>query len=186
MPFHCTDSQILRFWARVDMSDHWGCWPWMGNRTRFGHGQVNIGKRNQFTHRVAYELVYGQIPEGLVISHRCNNPPCCNPTHLDAVTHSENIQYMYECGRAYSQGKHYSQLRPEVLSRGDGHYSRRQPERLARGERNGFAKLTEDIVREVRRLYAEGITQTEIERRLGVDQTNVSLIVRRKRWAHVI
>jgi hypothetical protein len=131
--------------------------------------------------------VYGSISEpNLVVSHLCNNRPCCNPTHLKAVTQAENMRYMYECGRAYPGGKHYSKLRPEVLSRGDAHYSRRQPERLARGERNGGAKLTEDKVREIRRLHAAGVSQSEIERRLGVDQTNVSLIVRGKRWAHVV
>jgi hypothetical protein len=186
MPFHFTDSQIMRFWSRVDTSDHWGCWPWVSHRTPFGHGQITLGLKRRFAHRLAYELVYGEIPDGLVISHTCNNAPCCNPTHLKAMTQSENIRYMYECKRAYSQGRHYSQLRPEVLSRGDAHYSRQQPERLARGERSGTAKLTADMVREIRRLLADGVTQTEIERRLGIDQTTVSQIARRKTWGHVI
>jgi hypothetical protein len=185
MPFHFTDSQIIRFWSRVDTSDHWGCWPWMGSRTKFGHGQVTLALKRCHAHRLAYELVYGEIPDGLVVSHACNNAPCCNPTHLKAVTQSENVRYMYLSGRAYSQGQHYSKLRPEALSRGDAHYSRQHPERLARGERNGAATLTADKVREIRRMFADGVTQTEIGRRLGVAQTNVSLIVRGKRWAHV-
>lgn len=128
-------------------------------------------------------LVYGDPPiDRPVIGHACNRPDCCNPTHLSAVTQSENIQYMYDCNR---HPVHYSKTRPELLSRGDKHYSRTNPGRLARGERNGFAKMSETTVREIRALHAAGVKQAEIARRLSLNFSTVSVIVRRKTWRHV-
>lgn len=42
-------------------------------------------------HRIAYELVRGQVPEGLVLDHLCRNRACCNPDHLEAVTNYVNV-----------------------------------------------------------------------------------------------
>jgi hypothetical protein len=72
-----------------------GCWEYDGSRTKAGYGQIRIGGRNGKTrcvHVVAYELLVGEIPEGLVLDHRvCDNPPCFNPEHLLPCTHRENI-----------------------------------------------------------------------------------------------
>lgn len=94
-----TDGMRVRwgreFWARVQ-PDSGGCWIWMGARTPAGYGSVGTGKRSGvsivYAHRFAYELVKGQIPDGLVIDHLCRVPPCVNPEHLEAVTHRENVR----------------------------------------------------------------------------------------------
>lgn len=83
-----------RFWSKVDMTE--GCWNWLGSHGLHGHGTFTVTidgvTRTPGAHRVAYELVKGPIPDGLVIDHICHNPPCVNPEHLRAVTHKQNME----------------------------------------------------------------------------------------------
>ncbi len=66
-----------------------GCWRWTGP-TRGGYGYIKYGGKIQSTHRLAYELWAGPVPEGLDLDHLCRNRACFNPEHLDPVTHREN------------------------------------------------------------------------------------------------
>lgn len=81
-----------RFWSKVDRSLSDGCWPWTASvrRKDEGYGAFWLDGRHRPAHRVAWELTFGQIPEGLVVCHRCDNPPCCNPEHLFLGTPLEN------------------------------------------------------------------------------------------------
>lgn len=80
----------LAFWARIDLSNPHGCWPWLRGRDGNGYGHVGIQKKVYLCHRLAYELLVGPIPAGLVIDHICENKPCCNPYHMEPVTRGEN------------------------------------------------------------------------------------------------
>ncbi len=85
-------EQIERFWSRVSIRQV-GCWPWQRGSTRGGYGAFKIGKRNYPAHRIAYMLAYGAPALDHDIDHaECDNPPCCNPLHLKAVTHQANIR----------------------------------------------------------------------------------------------
>ena len=71
-----------------------GCWEWTGSRrpgraSSVGYGQMRFEGRNYFTHRLAYQLWVGPIPDGLTIDHLCRNTLCFNPAHLEAVTIQE-------------------------------------------------------------------------------------------------
>ena len=84
-----------RFWARTEVDDA-GCWLWTGALTSDGYGQTwtgsrTIGRRNRKAHRVAYELTFGPIPNGLTIDHLCRTRRCINPAHLEAVPHGVNV-----------------------------------------------------------------------------------------------
>lgn len=79
-----------RFWSKVEMGSDLECWPWIAC-TVSGYGQFSLGNRNVPAHRLAYELLIGPIPDGLVLDHLCRNKACCNPAHLDAVTQRENV-----------------------------------------------------------------------------------------------
>lgn len=92
---------MQRFWDRVDQSaGRFGCWPWLGSRKEKGYGQFNFMGKTKRSHRVAYELEFGEIPDGLLICHVCDNPPCCNPWHLVAATAKDNTTDMIHKGRA--------------------------------------------------------------------------------------
>ncbi|MFE1731679.1 HNH endonuclease signature motif containing protein [Streptomyces bacillaris] len=69
-----------------------GCWDWTAHVKPNGYGQFKVAGRPQYAHRVAYELVRGPIPRGLVIDHLCRRRHCVNPDHLEVVTTRTNIR----------------------------------------------------------------------------------------------
>ena len=87
----------IQFWSHVDQAGPIECWPWTGRRNDAGYGVCSvpafIARRTGQTfpaHRIAYTLAHGEIPDGLPLDHVCRNPRCCNPSHLEPVTHREN------------------------------------------------------------------------------------------------
>lgn len=69
-----------------------GCWIWKGSQNGNGYGELRFGKQKKYTHRLTYELFNGSIPEGYQIDHLCRTPSCINPSHLEAVIPSVNVQ----------------------------------------------------------------------------------------------
>lgn len=87
-----SEDVITRFWQRIEQKPS-GCWEWTGARDR-GYGRLVIARKMHRAHRLAYELVHGPIPDGLVVMHACDNPPCCNPNHLSVGTPLDNTRDM--------------------------------------------------------------------------------------------
>ena len=84
-----------------------GCWEWNGRRNEYGYGLFNLKRRgyvNYRAHRAMYERFVGPIPDGMVIRHKCDNPPCVNPDHLEVGTDADNVQDMIKRGRHYRSG----------------------------------------------------------------------------------
>lgn len=80
-----------RFWSKVDASGD--CWLWTRWCSDRGYGYYSIaGEGNHAPHRYAYEALVGPVPTGLELDHLCRNPRCCNPDHLEPVTHAENLR----------------------------------------------------------------------------------------------
>lgn len=88
-----------RFWEKVEVGHPLGCWEWTGDVGGHGYGQFWRDGTAR-AHRVAYELLMGPIPDGLILDHLCRNTVCVNPDHLEPVTHAENRR------RARSKGAH--------------------------------------------------------------------------------
>lgn len=159
-----------RFWRHVQRSDD--CWEWQGASAAEGYGKLGFQGRTLRASRVAWELTYGPIPDGLFVCHRCDNPPCVRPEHLFLGTAADNSADMAAKGRS---------------ARGDRHGMRTHPERRAKGEHHGIAKLTESVVRAIRADYAAGVGgHVVLGRRYGISKTAVRYIVLRQTWKDVL
>lgn len=105
-------------WGRVDkVSSPHGCWLFTGSRDRLGYGRTHVPAlgKTQLSHRVAYTLLVGPIPEGLVLDHRCRTPSCVNPAHLEPVTIAENNRRTgpYRAAAVWTQCKNGHEMTPE-------------------------------------------------------------------------
>lgn len=147
-------SRSARFWKNVDTSAGYdACWPWLGTRLKSGYGKVRFLGRTTTAHRIAYELATGErIPYELRATHSCDNPPCCNPRHVEPATQTQNIADMDARGR-----------------RGDSRNF---------GEDHGRCVVTDVQVSEIKTLYLTGISQGNLAKQFGIGQSQVSRIIR--------
>jgi hypothetical protein len=99
------EEQLKRFWAKVNKKADDECWEWTAAKSPNGYGQFALNKIAKSTHRISYIIHKGQIPDGLMICHTCNNPPCVNPNHLYAGTGKDNAQQASADGLFPSQQK---------------------------------------------------------------------------------
>ncbi|MEB2544316.1 HNH endonuclease signature motif containing protein [Burkholderia cenocepacia] len=134
------------------------CIIWQRARTRDGYGVVNHDGKLVRAHRLAYANHHGislSEIDGLVVRHRCDNPPCVNPDHLEIGTHADNAKDKVERGRTL------------------------------RGEDQPSAKLTAEIVAYCREVYIardKEFGATALARRFGVTQSAISRVILRNRW----
>jgi hypothetical protein len=114
-------SEQDRFWSRVDVKGPDECWVWLRGKIPAGYGMfITDAGKHIGAHIYSRSLVEGQIPAGLCVLHKCDNPSCVNPNHLSVGTQQDNI--------ADKVAKN----------------------RQARGETQGSAKLTDSQVLEIR------------------------------------
>lgn len=78
------------FWDRVDKNGD--CWLWIGSTNGLGYGEIRIKQIKYYVHRLLFQLTNGKIPSGTELDHLCSEPRCCNPSHLEAVDHLENVR----------------------------------------------------------------------------------------------
>lgn len=150
------DPDEERFWLKTDKRGPDDCWEWQGGKDACQYGRIHMkSRRHTLAHRYSYELHNGPIPNGLLVLHECDNPPCVNPKHLFLGTKIDNNADKSAKGRQ------------------------------ARGVGCGISKFTEDDIRDMRQLHANGISQQAIAVRYNTDSSNVSYIVRHKTWRHV-
>lgn len=173
-------SRSERFWARVDRSGGAeACWPWIGCHNGPGYGQVRWDGRQQGAHRIAWEERNGPIPERLLVCHRCDNPPCCNPAHMFLGTVRDNAADMLRKGRAASGEAHGAKFS------GDRNGARTKPERHPHGERHPDAKLKESDVLRILTLARNGVPQRVLAAEYGVRPSTISSVVTRTSWKHI-
>lgn len=153
------EAAIERFLAKVQYEPNTGCWLWAGALMSSGYGHMLHEGRYIGTHRLAYKLFVGDIPDGLVICHRCDVKPCVNPDHLWAGTTQENLIDCRDKGR----------LRPG-----------RQP-----GEMNPKARLTEAEVIEIRSAPREYGSRPALAARYGVSVGMICQIRGGRAWKHL-
>lgn len=134
-----------------------GCLEHRVKKGRSGRPTMYWHGKDWYVTRVVWAILYGATE--LDICHHCDNPPCFHPFHLFAGTHTDNMRDMHAKGRW------------RVI-------------KDRKGEANGLSRLTEEAVREIRRLRGD-ITQVELARRYGVSQSAISLVHLGKAWTHV-
>lgn len=171
-----TEQEIKHFWSLVDKSDGQGpkgeCWEWIAGKWNTGYGCFNKQGEAYIASRVAYMLTHGTAPQ-YNACHSCDNPPCCNPAHIWDGDAKANLQDASNKGR---------------LLTGDNNGARRYPERILRGGRNPAAKLTEDQVYEMRRLFNSGEVpnRAELGRRFRLSKFAATAIINGTTWKHLL
>lgn len=114
-----------RFWAKVQKAPGDDCWLWTAHKDPIGRGRFNMG-REMFASRASWTLANGEIPEGMCICHRCDNPSCVRPDHLFLGTHQENMRDRDAKGRGnQAKGTAHSRARLTLEQVGDIRYLRR-------------------------------------------------------------
>lgn len=132
-------------------------WLFTGCVNNNGYGQIRHNGKTMLAHRVAYELITGEEPNGVLL-HTCDTPLCCNPEHLTVGTQMDNLQDMRNKGRGVNH--------PHVP-----------------GEKCGMSKLTDTKVKEIR---SSDLTQRQLATIYGVSQPTIGKILRRETWRHVV
>lgn len=167
-----------RFWSKVDKTD--GCWEWTGTLHKpWNYGRIRYHGVDYYAHRVSWEIANGNITDGLLVCHRCDNPPCVRPDHLFLGTSKDNQQDMA------AKGRHFSVTHPDWVARGERHGSQTKPERVSHGETHHKAKLTELQVRDIRRRAAEGVSVRGMAREYGLAVRSMQRVVWRQTWKHI-
>lgn len=102
-----------RFWSKIDKNgpipEHrpelGRCWIWVARSWAHGYGKIKVEGKWIGSHRVAWLLEIGQITDDLFVLHKCDNPACCNPSHLFLGTHEDNMADMVKKGRARGEAR---------------------------------------------------------------------------------
>lgn len=133
---------LARFWTKVRFESEFQCWEWQGKTDEKGYGRFD---ENIKAHRFSYELFNGPVPDGKMVLHSCDNPPCVNPKHLRPGTHQENMQDAHDRKRFKSPYAYRARVTADQAD-----YIRRNPEGLtlkAIAAKFGIAKSTASYIR---------------------------------------
>lgn len=161
------DRLHARFWSKVDKNgpvpqhkpELGPCWIWARYVTKAGYGQFVIRRGNfGLAHVVSYALTREPVPPAVHVCHYCDNPPCVRPDHLFLGTPSDNSLDMFAKGR---QGS-------------------RHP-----GTERANAKLTEQIVAEIRTIPPYFGRNAQLARKYGVSEHTIREAITGRKWRHV-
>jgi len=94
------EVMVARFRAKIgNRHPETGCLEWLGCCQSNGYGQVRINKVVYYAHHISWRLENGDIPTGMHVLHKCDNPRCVNPNHLFLGNHRDNMHDMMRKGR---------------------------------------------------------------------------------------
>lgn len=161
---YLTKSLEDRVWPKVNKRGPTECWEWQGARGTRGYGFLVFDSRKptryqRRAHRVVYEMTHGPIPDGMVVMHICDNPPCVNPRHLRLGSFADNTRDAWKKGLITGGGARF-------------------------GEAHWRASLTWDQVREIRSRYrGRGQPSHDVlAAEYGVSRPTISQIIEGKTY----
>ncbi len=148
-----------RFWKLVDVKGEDECWEWLGHLSPYG--SFFIRNTNHVpAHKFSWELYNEkEVPNGLQVLHKCDNPPCVNPKHLFIGTPLDNMQDKIQKGR--------DRYKPCI------------------GERNGKHKLYDQDVLDIREKYKNGMSCIDISKEYQIHRVHATRIVFGRRRLYV-
>ena len=158
---------IEYFYNRIHKDADTGCWLWTGTLLPSGYGQFRFDKQSARAHRASYELLVGEIPDGLCMCHKCDVRRCCNPEHLFIGTRDDNMKDAASKGRLPSSTNHWTRL---------------YPERMSLSQLTSGAKLSTDQVQQIKGLVCKRGDACLVAAQFGVSEAAVSRIVRGHAW----
>jgi DNA-binding XRE family transcriptional regulator len=120
-----------------------------------GYPKLKMFRKAVRANRLIYKNNFGEIPDGLFVLHKCDNPACINPDHLFLGTNNDNIQDMIKKGR-------------KVTCPGEKHWN---------------SILTEKQIIEI--ANTKGLTQKELAKVYGVSRGTIGHIKRMERWEYL-
>ena len=103
-----------KFWSKVEVRSPDECWEWQTTK-RFRYGRTYFVDRQQQAHRVAWQIVFGEIPNDMKVCHKCDNTRCVNPDHLFLGTQKDNIHDMLQKGRGAVQRRSTAKLSEDAV-----------------------------------------------------------------------
>lgn len=161
-------DRVDRFWKhyRAHTQGNGGCLEWITSSKKIP--TLLWSGRQTTIRRVVFKLSIGEIPDDMIVITTCRNRKCVRHSHLKLVTRDELRMIMDNSHPA-----------------GDLSWASTHSERMPRGEKNGNAKRSENDIRSIRKMYADGMSICAIARSLSTDKMNISRIVNRKTWKHV-
>jgi hypothetical protein len=134
-----------------------GCWNWTASSDEFGYGRFRVGEKLVGAHRFSWVSNFGEIPDGLLVCHKCDTPSCVNPDHLFLGTDADNSRDKMEKGRLGNR----------------------------KGSANGHATLNSEKVAIIRGMSSGSATYTEIANLFGVTKGAISKVVTRRTWGEL-
>jgi len=137
------------------------CLEWIGWIQKDGYGGLSYNGKILKAHRVSYEIYHSEPLGNLHCLHRCDNRKCVNPLHLFSGTNLDNIRDKVQKGRCYTGNQ--------------------------KGEHNGASKLTDNQVRQIRKLrILEKYTTTKLGEMYNVHRSTISYIINNKTYKHLL
>lgn len=162
-------SDIEKFWSRVDKKSESECWAWKMSCNSRGYGKFQVGRKTISAHRFSIVASGNEIPDGMFSCHKCDNPPCCNPNHLFIGSSADNQRDMADKGRSCKGERNPSKTHPELF----------------RGENNYGHKLTDEIVSRLRESPPIGANMNSEALKYSVSASALRGAIVGSTWKHL-
>jgi hypothetical protein len=149
-----------RFWNKVKLAPENECWAWVGGKSRKGYGLFHPKDHTMHAHRFSWVLENGEIPDSLLVLHKCDNPSCVNPKHLFLGTNKENMEDMTRKGRRVG------------IRLGKSNF-------VALGDKNPSTKIPDSEIHKIKTKYGSGsYTYRTLAHEYKVSISQIQKIVR--------